>query len=77
MGEAGKKTEGEVGKKTNATQHAGEKFVSEKSQATRTSKNLFKKCTHQEYFVNVVKDRRMSKNGVEFLASLTHTCHGH
>ena len=24
-------------------------------------------CTHQEYFFDVVKDRRRSKNGVEFL----------
>ena len=59
--------EGEAGKKAKATQHAGGKSVREKSKATRTSKNLFEKCTHQEYFVDVVKDRRMSKNGVEFL----------
>ena len=69
--------EGETDKKANATQHAGGKSVSEKSQTTRTSKNLFEKYTHQEYFVDVVKDRRMSKNGVEFLVSLTHTCHCH
>jgi hypothetical protein len=59
--------EGEAGKKAKTTQHAGGKSVREKSKATRTSKNLFEKCTHQEYFVDVVKDRRMSKNGVEFL----------
>ena len=47
--------------------NTGGKSVSEKSQTTRTSKHLFEKCTHQEYFVDVVKDRRMSKNGVEFL----------
>ena len=29
--------------------------------------NLFEKYTHQEYFVDVVKDRRRSKNDVEFL----------
>ncbi len=57
--------EGEAGKKANATQHAGGKSVSEKSQARRTweaSKNLFEKCTHQVYFVDAVKDRQMSKN---------------
>ena len=59
--------EGEAGKKAKATQHAGGKSVSEKSQTTRTSKNLFEKCSQQEYFVDVRKDRRMSKNGVEFL----------
>ena len=59
--------EGEAGKKAKATQHAGGTSVSEKSEDTRTSKNLFEKYTHQEYFVDVVKDRRMSKNGVEFL----------
>ena len=30
-------------------------------------RTFFEKCTHQEYFVDVVKDKRMSKNGVEFL----------
>jgi len=33
--------EGEEGKKAKATQHAGGQSVSEKSQTTRTSKNLF------------------------------------
>ena len=36
--------EGESGKKAKSTQHAGGKSVSEKSQVTRTSKNLFEKC---------------------------------
>jgi hypothetical protein len=46
---------------------AGGKSVSEKkSQVTRTRKNLFEKCTHQEYLVDVGL-RRMSKKGVEFL----------
>ena len=58
---------GEAGKKAKATQHVGCKSVSEKSQATLTRKNLFEKCTHQDYFVDVVKDRRMSQNGVQFL----------
>ena len=33
--------EGEAGKKAKATHHAGGQSVSEKSQATRTSKNVF------------------------------------
>ena len=43
--------EGEAGKRAKATQHVVGKSVSEKSQATPrcTSKNLFEKCTHQEY----------------------------
>ena len=48
--------EGEAGKKAKATQQEPcGKFVSEKSQATRTSKNLTEKCTHQGYFVDVVE----------------------
>jgi hypothetical protein len=35
--------EGAAGKKAKATQHAGGQSVSEKSQATRTSKNVFEK----------------------------------
>ena len=35
--------EGETGKKAKATQYAGGQSVSEKSQVTRTSKNLFEK----------------------------------
>ena len=46
--------EDETDKKSNTTQHVGGKSVSEKSQTTRTSKNLFEKYTHQEYFVDVV-----------------------
>ena len=64
--------EGEAGKKAKATQHVVGKSVSEKSQATPrcTSKNLFEKCTHQEYVVDV-EDIRMSKNGVEFFIGWT------
>ena len=56
--------EGEAGKKAKVTQHASGKSVSEKSEDTRNSKNLFEKYTHQQYFVDVVKDRWMSKNGL-------------
>ena len=42
--------------------------MSEKSQVTRTSKNVFEKSnTKTQYFVREVKDRRMTKNVVEFL----------
>ncbi len=42
--------------------------MSEKSQTTRTSKNLFGKSNSKtQYFVREVKVRRMTKNGVEFL----------
>ena len=42
----------EAGKKAKATQLAGGKSVSEKPQATRTSKNPFEKSSsHKEYFV--------------------------
>ena len=50
--------EGEPGKKAKVTQDAGCKSVSEKSQTTCTRKNLFEKYIHQEYFIDVVKDRR-------------------
>ena len=60
--------EGEAGKKAKATQHAGGQSVSEKSQVTRTSKNLFEKSNSKtQYFVREVKGTRMTKNGVEFL----------
>ena len=60
--------EGAAGKKAKATQHAGGQSVSEKSQVTRTSNNLFEKSnTKTQYFVREVKGRRMTKNGVEFL----------
>ncbi len=36
---------GEAGKKAKATHHVGGQSVSEKSQVTRTSKNLFEKST--------------------------------
>ena len=60
--------EGAVGKKAKTTQHAGGQCVSEKSQATRTSKNVFEKSNSKtQYFVREVKGRWMTKNGVEFL----------
>ena len=59
--------EGAAGKKAKATQHAGGQSVSEKSQATRTCKNVFEKSNSKtQYFVREVKGRRMTKNGVEF-----------
>ena len=40
--------------------------MSEKSQVTRTSKNVFEKSNSKtQYFVREVKGRRMTKNGVE------------
>ncbi len=58
----------EVGKKVKTTQHEGGQSVSEKSQDTRTSKNVFEKSNSKtQYFVREVKGRRMTKNGVEFL----------
>ena len=60
--------EGAPGKKAKATQHPGGQSVSEKSQTTRTSKNVFEKSNSKtQYFVREVKGRRMTKNGVEFL----------
>jgi hypothetical protein len=60
--------EGEGGKKAKSTQDAGGQSVSEKSQVTRTSKNVFEKSNSQEhYFVREVKGRRMTKNSVDFL----------
>ena len=59
---------GEAGKKAKTTQHAGGQSVCEKSQVTRTSKNLFEKSNSKtQYFVREVKGTRMTKNGVEFL----------
>ena len=50
--------EGAAGKKAKATQHAGGQSVSEKSQATRTSKNVFEKSNSKtQYFVREVKGR--------------------
>ena len=69
----GKRAKGTVGdgaadKKAKATEQAGGQCVSEKSQATRTSKNVFEKSnSNTQYFVREVKGRRMTKNGVEFL----------
>jgi hypothetical protein len=60
--------EGAAAKKAKTTQHPGGQSVSEKSQVTRTSKNVFEKSNSKtQYFVREVKDRRMTKNGVEFL----------
>ena len=60
--------EGASGKKAKTTQDAGGQSVSEKSQDTRVSKNVFEKSNSKiQYFVREVKDRRMTKNGVEFL----------
>ena len=57
------------GKKVKTTPDAGEKSVSEKSQATRTCRNPFEKSKSKqtEFFVREVKDKRMTKNGPEFL----------
>ncbi len=59
----------EAGKKDKTTPDAGEKSVSEKSQATRTCRNPFEKSKSKqtEFFVREVKDKRMTKNGPEFL----------
>ncbi len=55
--------EGTSGKKAKATQNAGGQSVSEKSQTTRTSKNVFEKSNSKtQSFVLEVKDRRMTKN---------------
>jgi hypothetical protein len=56
--------ENETGKKAKTTPDAGGKSMSEKSQATRTSKKPFEKSSsqHTEYFVRVVKDKRTGKN---------------
>ena len=44
--------EGAAGKKTKVTQHVGEQSVSEKSQTTRTCKNVFEKSNSKtQYFV--------------------------
>ncbi len=48
--------EGEAGKKAKATQHAGGQSVSEKSQVTRTSKNLFENQTVR-HNISFVKSR--------------------
>ena len=53
--------EGQAGKKAKVTQHVGRQSVSEKSQTTRTSKNLFEKSNSKtQYFVREVKVRRMT-----------------
>ncbi len=67
-GAKGSVGEGEVCKKAQVTHHAGGQSVSEKSQVTQTSKNVFEKSNSKtQYFVRAVKGRRMTKNGVEFL----------
>ena len=59
----------ETGKKAKTTPDAGGKSVSEKSQDTRTCSNPFEKSESKqtEFFVREVKDKRMTKNGPEFL----------
>jgi len=61
--------EDEKAKTIQTTPDAGGKSVSEKSQATHTSKNPFEKSSgqHTEYFVRVVQDKRTGENGAEFL----------
>ena len=51
-------SEGESGKKAKSTQHASGQSVSEKSQTTRTSKNLFEKSNSeiQDTQVDVLQD---------------------
>ena len=60
---------GETGEKAKTTPDTGGKSVSEKSQATRTYRNPFEKSKSKqtEFFVRKVKDKRMTKNGPEFL----------
>ncbi len=56
--------EGAAGKKAKATQHVGGQSVSEKSQVTRGSKNVFEKSNSKtQYFVREVKGRRMTWRG--------------
>ena len=57
---------GETGKKAKTTPDAGEKSVSEKSQATRTCRNPFEKSKSKqtEFFVREVKDKLITKNGL-------------
>ena len=60
---------GVTGEKVKTTPDAGEKSVSETSQATRTCRNPFEKSKSKEteFFDREVKDKRMTKNGPEFL----------
>ncbi len=46
--------EGAAGKKAKATQHAGGKSVSEKSQTTRASKNVFEKSGDQQLLCDLL-----------------------
>ena len=59
----------ETGKKDKTTPDTGGKSVSEKSQDTCTCRNPFEKSESKqtEFFVREVKDKRMTKNGPEFL----------
>ncbi len=58
--------DGTAGKKVKATEQAGGQCVSEKSQSTRTSKNVFEKSNSKtQYFVREVKGRRMTKRNWE------------
>ena len=60
---------GEEENKAKTTPDEGEKSVSEKSQTKRTCRNPFEKSKSKEieFFVCEVKDKRMTKNGPEFL----------
>ncbi len=57
---------GEAGQKAKTTSDAGEKSVSEKSQATCTCRNPFEKSKSKQtdFFVREVKDKRMTKRMV-------------
>ncbi len=59
----------EARKNAKVTPDAGGKSVSEKSQATHTCRNPFEKSKSKqtEFVVHKVKDKRMTKNGPEFL----------
>jgi hypothetical protein len=58
---------GEAGKKAKTTPHAGGKSVIEKSQATFGLQEPLSESNQTEFFVREVKDKRMTKNGPEFL----------
>ncbi len=61
--------EGEAGEKAKTTPDAGGKSVSEKSQVTCTCRKPFErlKSMQTEFVVREVKDKRMTKDGPEFL----------
>jgi hypothetical protein len=67
LSKCGKGSEGgsEKGEKAKTTPDVGGKSVSEKSQSTRTWEKS--KSTQTGFFVREVKDKRMTKDGPEFL----------